>query len=59
METIWGDAVTFGLVCLLGGLSVLEKMEMVLTYRVKALQGSGNSGVSQMAFSEVTSFNTS
>ena len=31
METIWGDAVTFGLVCLLGGLAVLEKMEMVLS----------------------------
>lgn len=55
METIWGDAVTFGLVCLLGGLAVLEKMEMVLTCRMKALQGSGNSGVSQLAFSEVTS----
>lgn len=41
MGTIWGDAVIFGLVCLLGGLTVLEKMEMVLTYRMKALEELG------------------
>ena len=40
MGIFWGHAVTFGLECLLGGLTVLEKMEMVLalTYGMKALE---------------------